>query len=128
VASPVSPISPINQTSTPVPTTTTAPVTATPSAQMTSPSPTVSASPPPTTGLKIGNKTLPLVSSFELLIKPSIVSPNLLDPQNISQEFPREVIINTRIYMDLITNGSLFKPDQSGHFDNILKDQMEFEQ
>lgn len=72
-------------------------------------------------------KTIPLALSLELFSKP-FVQPNAFPDLNISQELPNDIKIMQQTYMDLITNGSLFNPDQSGLLNRITSDQVELEQ
>ena len=72
-------------------------------------------------------KTLPPALSLELFSKP-FVQPNVFPDLNIAQELPNDIKIMQNIYMDLITNGSLFNPDQTEQLNRILSDQVELEQ
>ena len=120
MASPVSPISPINPTPvSPTPTlTVTAPTTqdvpslaVTPTISQTKS--TASETPTPKETPKIGIKNIPLALSLELFSKPAFNQPNSFPDLNIGQELPNDIKMMQQIYMDLITNGSLFNPDQS---------------
>lgn len=153
VTSPVSPVSPLNPTSaltTQAPTAT-APQTTAPSNQTTTagsdaltvgssaPSSTAqtdakgtasqttaSAIPTPKTPFTI--KTVPLALSLELFVKPSLTQPSVFPDINIGQELPNDIKMMQNIYMDLITNGSLFNPDQSDKLNRIASDAVELEQ
>jgi hypothetical protein len=72
-------------------------------------------------------KTLPLALSLELFSKP-MAQPNVFHDLNIGQELPNDIKIMQQTYMDLITNGSLFNPDQTDKLNRILSDQVELEQ
>lgn len=149
ITSPVSPVSPTNPTSvlaTPTPSATVQTTTA-PSSQTTTdglpvqsqvssaPSSTAqtdakgtpSATATPTQTPKFGIKTLPLALSLELFSKP-FVQPNVFPDLNIAQELPNDIKMLQQTYMDLITNGSLFNPDQSEKLKSIAADAVELEQ
>ena len=137
VASPVSPVSPIN------PTNVITPALPTPTLTVTAPTPvdvpnsvatpttsptlqtksTASETPTP----KLNVKTLPLALSLELFSKP-FTQPNVFPDLNISQELPNDIKILQQTYMDLITNGSLFNPDQTEKLNSIARDAVELEQ
>lgn len=129
VTSPVSPVSPLNTLVSPTPTlTVTAPITqdvqnseATPTTSQTKS--TASETPTP----KFGIKTIPLALSLELLSK-ELTQPNVFPSINISQELPNDIKIMQQTYMDLITNGSLFNPDQTDKLKRIASDAVELEQ
>jgi hypothetical protein len=136
VTSPVSPVSPLNPTPvSPTPTlTVTAPTTQdvqnSVATLTTSPSkPTASETPTPkeTPKSPFSIKTLPLALSLELFSKP-LVQPNVFADLNIGQELPNDIKIMQQTYMDLITNGSLFNPNQTDKLNRILSDQVELEQ
>jgi hypothetical protein len=76
---------------------------------------------------KFSIKTLPLALSLELLSK-ELTQPNVFPSLNISQELPNDIKIMQQTYMDLITNGSLFNPDQSEKLKRIASDAVELEQ
>lgn len=141
--SPVSPVNPINQVTpvSPTPTSTatvstsvdvqnsvTTPITSPtlPTKSTASETPTQKETPKETP--KIGIKTLPLALSLELFSKPAFNQPNAFPDLNISQELPNDIKIMQQIYMDLITNGSLFNTDQTGLLNRITSDQVELEQ
>jgi hypothetical protein len=88
---------------------------------------TASETPTPKETPKFGIKTLPLALSLELFSKP-MTQPNVFPDLNISQELPNDIKIMQNIYMDLITNGSLFNPDQSEKLKSIASDAVELEQ
>jgi hypothetical protein len=130
VLSPVSPVSPLNLT----------PVSPTPTLTVTAPTiqdvpkseatlttsqtkSTASETPTP----KFSIKTLPLALSLELLSK-ELTQPNVFYSLNISQELPNDIKIMQQTYMDLITNGSLFNPDQTNKLKRIASDAVELEQ
>ena len=130
VLSPVSPVSPLNHT----------PVSPTPTLTVTAPTiqdvpkseatlttsqtkSTASETPTP----KFSIKTLPLALSLELLSK-ELTQPNVFYSLNISQELPNDIKIMQQTYMDLITNGSLFNPDQLDKLKRIASDAVELEQ
>jgi hypothetical protein len=143
VTSPVSPVSPVNQV-TPVSQTPTSTATVSTSpdvqnsvtTQITSPTlstkstaqetPTPKETPKDVPKLNV--KTLPLALSLELFSKPAFNQPNVFSDLNIAQELPNDIKIMQQIYMDLITNGSLFNTDQSGLLNRITSDQVELEQ
>jgi hypothetical protein len=77
---------------------------------------------------KIGIKNIPLGLSLELFSKPAFTQPNLFPDLNIGQDLPNDIKMMQQIYMDLITNGSLFNPDQTEQLNRILGDQVELEQ
>ena len=138
VTSPVSPVSPINPTSP-----TAAPVSPTPTSTVTATTPadvqnsvTTQTTPPTsqtkstaseTPTPKLNVKTLPLALSLELFSKP-FTQPNVFPDLNISQELPNDIKILQQTYMDLITNGSLFNPDQTEKLNSIARDAVELEQ
>ena len=152
MTSPVSPVSPANPTSvltTPTPSAT-APQTTAPINQTTtdgSPAQNQVSSAPSSTAqtdakgtasqttsttsatptAKFSIKTLPLALSLELFSKP-MTQPNVFPDLNISQELPNDIKMMQNIYMDLITNGSLFNPDQSDKLKSIVNDAVELEQ
>jgi hypothetical protein len=70
-------------------------------------------------------KTIPLALSLELFSKPQ---PNVFHDLNIGQELPNDIKIMQQTYMDLITNGSLFNPDQTDKLKRIASDAVELEQ
>jgi hypothetical protein len=72
-------------------------------------------------------KTIPLALSLELFSKP-MTQPNVFSDLNIGQELPNDIKIMQNIYMDLITNGSLFNPDQADKLKRIASDAVELEQ
>jgi len=72
-------------------------------------------------------KTLPLALSLELFSKP-MAQPNVFHDLNIGQELPNDIKMMQNIYMDLITNGSLFNPDQTDKLKRIASDAVELEQ
>jgi hypothetical protein len=88
---------------------------------------TASETPTPKETPKFGIKTIPLALSLELFSKP-FVQPNAFPDLNISQELPNDIKMMQNIYMDLITNGSLFNPDQSDKLRSIAADAVELEQ
>ena len=57
-----------------------------------------------------------------------ISQPNVFPDLNISQELPNDIKILQQTYMDLITNGSLFNPDQTEKLNSIARDAVELEQ
>jgi len=57
-----------------------------------------------------------------------MTQPNVFPDLNISQELPNDIKMMQNIYMDLITNGSLFNPDQSEKLKSIASDAVELEQ
>jgi hypothetical protein len=151
VTSPVSPVSPINALPTPTPSAT---VHQTPvhSNQTTTdglPAPTAASSAPsltaqtdakgtasqttsatsvtPTPKSPFTIKTLPLALSLELFTKP-LTQPNVFPDLNIGQELPNDIKMMQQTYMDLITNGSLFNPDQTDKLKRIASDAVELEQ
>jgi hypothetical protein len=81
----------------------------------------------PTAKSPFSIKTLPLALSLELFSKP-MTQPNVFPDLNIGQELPNDIKIMQQTYMDLITNGSLFNPDQTDKLNRILSDQVELEQ
>ena len=134
IASPVSPVSPLNPTSVATPalptvtSTVTAPTTqdvpkseATPTTLQTKS--TASETPTP----KFSIKNLPLGLSLGLLSK-ELTQPNVFPSINIGQELPNDIKMMQNIYMDLITNGSLFNPDQTDKLKRIASDAVELEQ
>lgn len=142
IASPVSPLNPTSALATPTPTAT-APQATAPSSQTTTdglPAPTavssapsstaptdakVTASPTPKSPFSI--KTLPPALSLELFSKP-LTQPNAFPDLNIGQELSNDIKIMQQTYMDLITNGSLFNPDQTDKLKRIAEDAVELEQ
>jgi hypothetical protein len=70
---------------------------------------------------------LPLGLSLGLLSK-ELTQPNVFPSINISQELPNDIKIMQQTYMDLITNGSLFNPDQTDQLNRIVSDAVELEQ
>ena len=76
---------------------------------------------------KFSIKTLPLALSLELLSK-ELTQPNVFPDLNIGQELPNDIKIMQQTYMDLITNGSLFNPDQTDKLKRIASDAVELEQ
>jgi hypothetical protein len=136
VLSPVSPVSPLNLTPvSPTPTlTVTAPtiqdvpkseVTLTTSQTKSTASETPTPKETPKTPFSI--KTIPLALSLELFSKP-MSQPNVFPDLNIGQELPNDIKIMQQTYMDLITNGSLFNPDQTDKLNRIVSDAVELEQ
>ena len=94
------------------------------------PAPTVESSAPSSTAqtdAKVTNKTLPLALSLELLSK-GLTQPNVFPSLNISQELPNDIKIMQQTYMNLITYGSLFNPDQGNKLKRIASDAVELEQ
>jgi hypothetical protein len=73
-------------------------------------------------------QTAKTINNFMLLVKPSLVQPNVFPDLNIGQELPNDIKMMQNIYMDLITNGSLFNPDQSDKLKRIASDAVELEQ
>jgi hypothetical protein len=71
--------------------------------------------------------TTPLGLSLGLLSK-ELTQPNVFPSINISQELPNDIKIMQQTYMDLITNGSLFNPDQTDKLNRIVSDAVELEQ
>jgi hypothetical protein len=69
----------------------------------------------------------PLGLSLGLLSK-ELTQPNVFPSINISQELPNDIKIMQSVYMDLITNGSLFNPDQTNKLKRIASDAVELEQ
>jgi hypothetical protein len=136
LTSPVSPVSPLNPTNvvTPVSPTPTLTVTA-PTTQDVPNSATTqttlqtksTASETPTPKSPFAIKTLPLALSLGLLSK-ELTQPNVFYSINISQELPNDIKIMQQTYMDLITNGSLFNPNQTEKLNRILSDAVELEQ
>jgi hypothetical protein len=136
VTSPVSPVSPLNPTNvlttqTPPATVHQTPVLNNPTTTAGLPAPTAASSAPSSTAQTdakgIGIKTLPLALSFEIFIKP-LTQPNVFPDLNISQELPNDIKIQQQTYMDLITYGSLFNPDQTDKLNRIASDAVELEQ
>jgi hypothetical protein len=72
-------------------------------------------------------KTIPLALSLELFSKP-LTQPNVFPDLNIGQELPNDIKMMQQTYMDLITNGSLFNPDQTDKLKRIASDAVELEQ
>jgi hypothetical protein len=132
VLSPVSPVSPLNHTPvSPTPTlTVTAPtiqdVPKSEATQTTSQTKST-ASETPTPKSPFSLKTIPLALSLELFSKP-MAQPNVFPDLNIGQELPNDIKMMQNIYMDLITNGSLFNPDQTDKLKRIASDAVELEQ
>jgi hypothetical protein len=132
VLSPVSPVSPLNHT--PVSPTPTLTVTA-PTIQdvpkseatLTTSQTKSTASETPTPKSPFAIKNLPLGLSLGLLSK-ELTQPNVFYSINIGQELPNDIKMMQNIYMDLITNGSLFNPDQSDKLKRIASDAVELEQ
>ena len=136
VLSPVSPVSPLNQVATPVSPTPTLTVTAptiqdVPKSEATlttsQTKSTASETPTQTPKSPFSLKTIPLALSLELFSKP-MAQPNVFHDLNIGQELPNDIKMMQNIYMDLITNGSLFNPDQSDKLKRIASDAVELEQ
>ena len=140
IASPVSPVSPLNPTSvatpvSPTPTlTVTAPTTqdvpnsvATQTTSQTKSTASETPTPKETPKTPFALKTIPLALSLELFSKP-MAQPNVFPDLNIGQELPNDIKMMQNIYMDLITNGSLFNPDQSDKLKRIASDAVELEQ
>ncbi len=68
---------------------------------------------------------LGLALSLDVLNKPMIQQYNSLPEQNIKQELPLEVRLHQQLLMDILG----LKPIEQGNiFNNLIKDQMEFEQ
>jgi hypothetical protein len=88
---------------------------------------TASETPTPKETPKTPFKTIPLALSLELFSKP-ITQPNVFHDLNIGQELPNDIKMMQNIYMDLITNGSLFNPDQTDKLKRIASDAVELEQ
>jgi hypothetical protein len=88
---------------------------------------TTSATPTQKETPKFGIKTIPLALSLELFSKP-FAQPNAFPDLNIGQELPNDIKMLQQTYMDLITNGSLFNPDQSEKLRSIAADAVELEQ
>jgi hypothetical protein len=88
---------------------------------------TASETPTPKETPKSPFKTLPLALSLELFSKP-LTQPNVFHDLNIGQELPNDIKMMQNIYMDLITNGSLFNPDQTDKLKRIASDAVELEQ
>jgi len=140
IASPVSPVSPINPTNvaTPVSPTVTSTVTApttqdvpnsvvTPTTSQTKSTASETPTPKETPKSPFTLKTIPLALSLELFSKP-MAQPNVFHDLNIGQELPNDIKIMQQTYMDLITNGSLFNPDQADKLKRIASDAVELEQ
>jgi hypothetical protein len=134
IASPVSPVSPLNPTNvaTPVSPTVTSTVTApttqdVPNSEATlttsQTKSTASETPTPKSNIFI----TPLGLSLGLLSK-ELTQPNVFPSINISQELPNDIKIMQQTYMDLITNGSLFYPNQTDKLNRIVSDAVELEQ
>jgi hypothetical protein len=85
------------------------------------------ASETPTPKSPFALKTIPLALSLELLSK-ELTQPNVFPSINISQELPNDIKIMQQTYMDLITNGSLFNPNQTDKLNRIVSDAVELEQ
>jgi hypothetical protein len=85
------------------------------------------ASETPTPKSPFALKTIPLALSLELFSKP-MTQPNVFPDLNIGQELPNDIKMMQNIYMDLITNGSLFNPDQTDKLKRIASDAVELEQ
>jgi hypothetical protein len=126
---PVSPVSPLFTLVSPTPTlTVTAPTTqdvpnseTTPTTSQTKS--TASETPTPKSNIFI----TPLGLSLGLLSK-ELTQLNVFPSINISQELPNDIKIMQSVYMDLITNGSLFNPDQTNKLKRIASDAVELEQ
>jgi hypothetical protein len=73
-------------------------------------------------------QTARTIRNFMLSLKPSIVQPNVFPDLNIAQDLPNDIKMMQNIYMDLITNGSLFNPDQTEQLKRIASDAVELEQ
>ena len=138
VTSPVSPVSPLNPVATPasptVTSTVTAPTTqdvpnsvATPTTLQTKSTASETPTPKETPKSPFTLKTIPLALSLELFSKP-MAQPNVFPDLNIGQELPNDIKMMQNIYMDLITNGSLFNPDQTDKLKRIASDAVELEQ
>jgi hypothetical protein len=136
VLSPVSPVSPLNLTPvSPTPTlTVTAPTTqdvpkseVTPTTSQTKSTASETPTPKETPKSPFSIKTIPLALSLELFSKP-MAQPNVFPDLNIGQELPNDIKMMQNIYMDLITNGSLFNPDQTDKLRRIASDAVELEQ
>jgi hypothetical protein len=84
-----------------------------------------SATPTPKSPFTI--KTIPLALSLELFTKP-LTQPNVFPDLNIGQELPNDIKMMQNIYMDLITYGSSFNPDQTDKLNRIARDAVELEQ
>jgi hypothetical protein len=132
VLSPVSPVSPLNQVATPVSPTPTLTVIAptiqdVPNSEATlttsQTKSTASETPTPKSNIFI----TPLGLSLGLLSK-ELTQPNVFPSINISQELPNDIKIMQQTYMDLITNSSLFNPDQTDKLRRIASDAVELEQ
>jgi hypothetical protein len=96
------------------------------------PAPTVENSAPSSTAQTDAKETpksntLPLALSLEVFIKP-LTQPNVFPSINISQELPNDIKMMQQTYMDLITYGSLFNPNQTNQMNRIKKDAVELEQ
>jgi hypothetical protein len=81
----------------------------------------------PTAKSPFSIKTLPLALSLELFSKP-MTQPNVFPDLNIGQELPNDIKMMQNIYMDLITYGSSFNPDQTDKLKRIASDAVELEQ
>lgn len=140
IASPVSPVSPLNPTSvaTPVSPTITSNVTAPTIQDVPNSATTLTTSQTKSTASETPTqketpkspfalKTIPLALSLELFSKP-MTQPNVFSDLNIGQELPNDIKIMQQTYMDLITNGSLFNPDQTDKLKRIASDAVELEQ
>ena len=138
IASPVSPVSPLNPVATPVLPTPTLPVTAptiqdvpnsvaTPTTLQTKSTASETPTPKEVPKTPFNIKTIPLALSLELFSKP-LAQPNAFPDLNIGQELPNDIKIMQQTYMDLITNGSLFNPDQTDKLKRIASDAVELEQ
>ena len=140
IASPVSPVSPINPTNvaTPVSPTVTSTVTAPttqdvpnsvaiPTTSQTKSTASETPTPKETPKSPFALKTIPLALSLELFTKP-LTQPNVFPDLNIGQELPNDIKMMQNIYMDLITYGSLFNPDQTDKLKRIASDAVELEQ
>jgi hypothetical protein len=138
VLSPVSPVSPLNQVATPVSPTVTSTVTApttqdvpnlvaTPTTSQTKSTASETPTPKETPKSPFNIKTIPLALSLELFYKP-LAQPNVFPDLNIGQELPNDIKIMQQTYMDLITKGSLFNPDQTDKLKRIVSDAVELEQ
>jgi hypothetical protein len=57
---------------------------------------------------------------LELFVKPGIPQPNIFPIENINQEFPKEMMIQDRTFMELLGSPSITQTP--------LKEELEFEQ
>jgi hypothetical protein len=130
VLSPVSPVSPLNPTPvSPTPTlTVTAPTTQdVPNSEATQTTSQTKSTASETPTQKSNIFITPLGLSLGLLSK-ELTQPNVFPSINISQELPNDIKMMQSVYMDLITNGSLFNPDQTDKLKRIASDAVELEQ